>query len=153
MLLIYIVIICFLIFSNYKLGKYFFVKEPLFMLFLGSFDIIIAVLLNVGIKALIKTGLTIFKDLVIANYLVNISIAAIGANIIASAIVVGAERAAKNKEKEEIKNLKFLEAQLAYYESIKEEAGSQSPEKMRIIDKIVGTTEKIEAIKKRLGVD
>ncbi len=89
----------------------------------------------------------------VVNYLVNISLAAIGANIIASAIVVSAEHAAQHKDKDEEKKLKSLEKRLDYYELQKKETEPQSQEEKIIINKIVETKEEIYAVKKRLGVD
>lgn len=118
---------------------------------LGFFDIIIATVLNSSVHALIKTNLPIFKDLLTANYVINISIAAIGANIIAAALFLRAEHTVKEKEKEYIKKLKCLNDRLVDYDSMLKI--SQSPEKTRIINRKVETEEEIYRLKKRLDLD
>ncbi|MBU2764830.1 hypothetical protein HAP94_01140 [Acidithiobacillus ferrivorans] len=142
MLVTYIVMtfaIILLIFQATKI--YFIAKNPWCMMLLGLGAIIWSVLLITSINNLEKTNLLIFKDLKIAGYIINISLAAIGANIIAGAIAFRAEHTVKKQKKEDIKNLEMHDNYIAEVDKILERNLS-SIDKNKIIERKIKLQEK-----------
>lgn len=106
LLTLYVIITFVIILTIYGSARIYFVaKNSSIMMLLGFISIEISVFIIISIKNFEKTNFPIFSGLKVAGYIINISLAALGANIIAGAISRRAEYTVLKHKKHDIKLL------------------------------------------------
>jgi preprotein translocase subunit Sec63 len=121
-------------------------KSPIVMLIIGLFSIAISSWLTYSINTLENTKLPIFDGLKIAGYVVTISLAAIGANIAAGAIMFRAKKTVERKRCEAKKELEEISNMINDINNKISEASSDN-DKFSYINKKIELEERAQKLK------